>query len=334
MRHILPLALLICTPALAIARPDFTKHGPLPVGRTIVPFVKASETTGEPRELDTIIWYPAVAAGTGPDEVTEDAPIAESRWPLIMFSHGYCGLPEQSPFYVETLASWGFVVAAPQHPGTLLTDPSCTGQAPSQFVDSYANRVADIRFVIDRLLEDAKDPSSRLYHHIDPGRIGMTGHSFGGQTALRVASADRRIDGAVALAPVAPSGIAVRTPTMILGSELDSLVPYDTAIQTAYAALTGPRFLIELLNTGHCAYAVACVPSFCGAGCEPGTLTDEQAHDLTLHYALPFFLNYVAGDGRYASDLVPGREPPFSIVQHAVSLVSPRRKLPRRPSTP
>jgi predicted dienelactone hydrolase len=174
----------------------------------------------------------------------------------------------------------------------------------------------------------ANDPSSPFYRRIDPRRIGMSGHSFGGQTTLRVAAADARIDGAVALAPAAPIGITVRTPTMILGSELDSLTPYDDDIAKAYATLAGPRYLVELLNTGHCAYAVACVQGFCGAGCEPGTLTDQQAHDLTLHYALPFFLKYVAGNGRYASDLEPGSEPPFSIVQHAVPLVAPRHTLP------
>jgi predicted dienelactone hydrolase len=332
MRRLLPLILLLCTPALAAARPDFTQPGPLPVGRRIVPFTKRSETTGEPRELDTFIWYPAVAGSAAPGAVANDAPIAEQRWPLIMFSHGSCGLPAQSPFYVETLASWGFIVAAPPHPGNEVTDPQCTGQAPSDEADSYLNRVADIRFVLDALLADAEDPTSPFYRRIDPRRIGMSGHSFGGQTTLRVAAADPRIRGAVALAPAAPPpGLLVRTPTMIMGSELDSLVPYDTEIQTGYASLQGPRFLVELLDTGHCAYAVACLPEFCGAGCEPGTISDQTAHDLTLHYALPFFLKYVAGNGRFASDLEPGTEPPFSVVRHAVpGPPPPPRTLPAR----
>jgi predicted dienelactone hydrolase len=332
MRRVLPaLALvLLLSPAVAAARPDFTQRGPLDVGRMIVPYTKKSETTGEPRELDTFIWYPATVEGGAPGTVTNDAPVAEQRWPIIMFSHGSCGLPAQSPFYVETLASWGFIVAAPPHPGNQVTDPGCTGAGPSEVADSYANRVADIRFVLDQLLAASSDPSSPFYRRIDPRRIGMSGHSFGGQTTLRVAAADARIDGAVALAPAAPIGITVRTPTLILGSELDSLTPYDDDIAKAYATLAGPRYLVELLDVGHCAYAVACVPAFCGAGCEPGTLTDEQAHALTLHYALPFFLKYVAGNGRFGGDLEPGSEPPFSIVQRAVTSSSPRRTLPTR----
>ena len=70
-------------------------------------------------------------------------------------------LPAQSPFYVETLASWGFVVAAPPHPGNEITDPGCNGLGPSDEEDSYANRVADIRFVLDQLLAAANDPRRR-----------------------------------------------------------------------------------------------------------------------------------------------------------------------------
>jgi len=330
MRRTLPLSMLplLLAPALAAAGPDFTQRGPLDVGRMIVPFTKASETTGEPRRLETIIWYPAAAGSGAPNTVTEDATVAAVRWPIILFSHGSCGLPAQSPFYVETLASWGFIVAAPPHPGNQTIDPGCTGQGPSQVEDSYANRVADIRFVLDQLIAASTDADSPFYRRVDPRRIGMSGHSFGGQTTLRVAAADPRIDGAVALAPAAPTGITVRTPTMIIGSELDSLTPFDTAVARSYAALAGPRYLVELLNTGHCAFALLCAEAFCGTGCEPGTLTVEQGHDLTLYYALPFFLKYVAGNGRFESDLQPGVEPPFAVVHQAIPGSLPRRTLP------
>lgn len=329
MRRVLLLLVpMLLAPVLAWAGPDFTERGPLPVGRMIVPFVKASVTTGEPRELDTIIWYPAVASDAGPSAVTENAPVAESRWPIILFSHGSCGLPAQSPFYVETLASWGFVVASPPHPGNQTIDPGCTGQGPSQVEDSYANRVADIRFVLDEMIALSNDSASPFYRRIDPRRVGMTGHSFGGQTTLRVAAAEPRIDAAVALAPAAPTGITVRTPTMIIGAELDSLTTMDGAVARSYAALSGPRYLVELLNTGHCAFALLCAEAFCGAGCEPDNLTSEQSHDLTLHYALPFFLKYVAGNGRFEDQIQPGVEPPYAVVHQAFPGRTSRRTLP------
>ena len=48
-----------------------------------------------------MIWYPAVP-GTGTLErninVLRDAAVLERRLPLVMFSHGACAFPEQSPF--------------------------------------------------------------------------------------------------------------------------------------------------------------------------------------------------------------------------------------------
>jgi len=333
MRRTLLFALsLLAAPALAAAAgPDFTQHGPLDVGRRIVRWTKASETTGEPRVLDTLIWYPAAAGSGSRDQTTENAPVARGHWPVILFSHGSCGVPGQSPFYVETLASWGFVVAAPPHPGNQTVDPECRGgRDEGAIADSFANRVADIRFVLDQLVAASQDAGSPFFRRIDPRRVGASGHSFGGQTTLRVAAADPRVKAAVALAPAAPSGITVRTPTMILAAELDSLTRWETAIARSYALLAGPRFLVELKNTGHCAFALLCARAFCGDGCEPGTLDLETAHDLTLYYALPFFLQYVAGNGRGEDRILPGAEPAFAVVHQAVPGTLPVGRLPTR----
>ena len=40
-----------------------------------------------------------------------------SRCPLLVFSHGNSGYRQQSTFLTTHLASWGFVVAAPDHVG-------------------------------------------------------------------------------------------------------------------------------------------------------------------------------------------------------------------------
>src|SRR5215470_9320251 len=142
----LPLLVLLLANA-AFAAPDYAARGPYAVGYREVKYTKASETTGEPRELNTLLWYPAVP-GTGSFQGTKynDAEVLQDRWPLILFSHGSCGIPGQSPFYTEGLASWGFVVAAPPHPGnTTFELDHCSD--PDHLADSYANRVADIRFI-------------------------------------------------------------------------------------------------------------------------------------------------------------------------------------------
>src|SRR5262249_20926156 len=43
------------------------------------------------------------------------AEAVDGGYPLVVFSHGFAGFPEQSVSLVRHLASWGFVVAAPDH---------------------------------------------------------------------------------------------------------------------------------------------------------------------------------------------------------------------------
>jgi len=288
----------------------------------VTDFTKPSETTGQPRTLNTYIWYPAVAnTGHAQGNALRDADVLSGRWPLIMFSHGSCGIPNQSPFYAEALASWGFIVAAPSHPGNTTFELSTCSQ-PAVLADSFANRPADIGYVASVLIGASRsEPDSPFYRRVDPDRLGMTGHSFGGQTTLRVAASDRRFDAAVALAPAVGEGLStldIEIPTMVMGAELDSLTPFETASRDAYALLRGPRFLVELLNTGHCAFAIACGESLCGNGCQPGTASLDETHHLTNRYAVPFFLTYLARSANDTSLLLPSAAPDGAVVVAAV----------------
>jgi predicted dienelactone hydrolase len=305
--------LLLATTALAI--PDGTTPGPHPVGITTRTFVKPSETTGEARQLETIIWYPAVeGTGTAEGGVFRDATVIRRRWPLVMFSHGSCAFPAQSSFFTARLASWGFVVAAPPHPGNTIADyPGCS--EPAQFADSFANRAADIRFVIDQLLL----PGGPFAGVLNGRRIGVTGHSFGGQTTLRVLAADRRVRAGLSMAPVVAGieDLRIDVPTMIFAAELDTLTPLDTDARGSYDLLEGPRFFVEVLNAGHCAFAVGCIPAACGLGCEPSNLPPSETQKITMRYGVPFFLRYVAGKHRFGKLLRARAAPPNVVVLEA-----------------
>lgn len=329
-RPLLCALAIALAPALASAQPVIDGRGEHAVGYRVRDYTTSSVTSGEPRTLETHVWYPAVAGtGTPQGEALRDADVLAGRWPLILFSHGSCGIPNQSPFYMEALASWGFVVAAPAHPGnTTFELPECSD--PENLAEAFANRPADIRFVTDTLLAASRrDRSSPFYQRIDPERIGVSGHSFGGQTTLRVAAADPRIDGAVALAPAVGIDLDISAPTMVIGAELDTLTPFETDSRDAYALLRGPRYLVEFLDTGHCAFAIACAEALCGAGCPPEGLDLEVTHRWTLRYAIPFFLQYVAGRGDYSASLLPARAPDgVDVVAAVPSVRSGRRPLP------
>ncbi len=293
MRAALLLVAVAVTPVVAR---DFSRPGPHPVGTTTLTFTKASETTGTPRVLATRIWYPAKPGTGGAGDVHTDAEVARGRWPLVVFSHGSCGFPDQSPFFTAGLAAWGFVVAAPPHPGNT-THELATCNTPEEFADSFANRVADVRFVIDQMLAAARDRTSRFAGRLNPRRIGMSGHSFGAQTTLRVLAADSRVRAGVALAPttLGITDLSITRPTLVATGAIDSVTPFATEARGAFAFLHGPRYLVELDASGHCAFTIACVPELCGVGCTPDALPLAEAHTLTMRWAVPFFVRYVAG---------------------------------------
>ncbi len=111
-----------------------------------------------------------------------------------------------------------------------------TDQQKTVRVEAWvANRVPDIRFLLDQLLNGAAwDSEAKL----DPTRIGIVGHSFGGWTALAATEVERRIRAVVALAPggssqpkpgIIPGKLTFTwgrdVPTLYLVAENDIMLP-------------------------------------------------------------------------------------------------------------
>ncbi len=117
------------------------------------------------------------------------------RWragqtPVVVMSHGLGSRPEDFSSVGEQLASYGFVVALPQHPGSdfqqaqdLLNGLSRQVFKTSEFID----RPKDISFVLDELeRRNAQEFGNRL----NLKSVGVAGHSFGGYGALAVGGAE------------------------------------------------------------------------------------------------------------------------------------------------
>lgn len=286
-----------------------TEDGPYGTGFDRLDFVKASETNPrEQRRLRTSVWYPA-PPGTFPNDVNPGgqprAPFAEGlqALPVVLFSHGSCGFERQSIFLVRRLATWGFIVAAPPHPGNTTSD-FLTCSTPATLADSFVNRPEDIRFVLDRLLELNQDPTSFLYQRIDPARVSMSGHSFGGLTTLRVLARDPRFVAGLALAPVTRTireeVQQIRRPVMIQVGVLDPLL---ADARSGFAWLEPPKMLVELERTTHSPFSDFCLE------CTPETLSPEEVHWYVLRYAVPFLLAYGAADHRFDRFLEPAATP-------------------------
>lgn len=140
------------------------------------------------RPLHVSVWYPTRSAGEaavvgenrafyGVPVLRDAAPAPGSR-PLVLLSHGYSGSWRNLSWLAMDLAARGYIVAAPDHPGTTTFD-----QDPSRAATLW-ERPRDLSRAIDALAGD-----TGLAGEVDTNRVAAIGHSLGGWTVTALAGA-------------------------------------------------------------------------------------------------------------------------------------------------
>jgi len=179
------------------------------------------------------LWHPA-------------QPATNEARPLVLYSHPSGGNRRSAGFLTTHLASHGYVVAALDHSETFAAElapkPNETPEQKHARAQSWiANRVPDLRFLLDAILNDASLTSELA---IDARRVGLAGHSFGGWTVLQTVEEDPRVRAVVAMAPGGNSnpkpGILAVTlnfdwrrdvPTLYLAGDSDTSIPLEGAVE-------------------------------------------------------------------------------------------------------
>ncbi len=177
--------------SVACATPEDDARGPHPVGITTL---ELHDPTRQ-RTLVAEVWYPAEEGVQ--EEWSRPLPLIQPLWvardaalapgaprPLVLVSHGALGFRFAQGWLATNLASHGYVVAAVDHPGSMLGD--LTGEG----MFTLWNRALDVSVLLDDLLDDP-----RFGDALDPERISFVSHSAGGHTGLLLAGA--RFDPAV-----------------------------------------------------------------------------------------------------------------------------------------
>jgi len=225
--------------------------------------VAPSAVVGKPTYTYTLkSWLPASLADNPvltnlPDAVPTDsyldAPIdpdtaasgdPHGEYPVVLFNEGFGSYPEQSTFLTDHLATWGFVVAAPNDPTTDL-EAVLTGKA----TPSVAADMPYLDAALAYLQTEAHTRGSRFDHLLDFTKVGVVGHSLGGGAAITMAR-NPLVKTYAALAPAPGTVPTTHKPGLVMYGTADTIVP-PSSVQSLYARLPTPKRLIAIDGAGH-----------------------------------------------------------------------------------
>jgi len=275
---------------------------------------------GVPQDVAQVLGIPVA-----PTPAFRDVARAAGTFPLVLFSHGNLGIRFQSIFLTTHLASHGYVVVSPDHHGNTFVDALLGIVDPA----SITNRPLDMSFLIDTFLAKTATGGDFFEGAIDPAKIGMSGHSFGGYTTFALTGGtfvlgtftDARIKAAF---PQAPAAFAfadaffatIGIPTLIVGGSIDETTPFPGDQQRPFdnlpvgASVVG---LAQVVGAGHFTFSDFCeVPrnllSFIGGfdeACEPRHIAWRHAHDIVNFLGLNFFDATLGGDAAALARIAP-----------------------------
>jgi predicted dienelactone hydrolase len=328
------------TPGSTVDAPDAL--GSFAVGHTMFTAIDAAR---DDRELIVNVWYPVDEADaatepraeyplTGPftlaSEVAVDGLPVSSAGPLafLVFSHGFGGINTQSTQLTEALASHGFIVASPAHTGNTALDTS--DDMPAE------KRVPDVSFVIDTMFERSNTPGDAFEGRIDESKVGVLGHSFGGQTSMGMvagwagAGPDPRVKAIGVIAGGVGEGdfsdeafASVIAPTVLLVGTLDRGAFENHRYAFTHMPNAEGLFKVEITDANHTHFANVCdignyliddlgveQEAWPGLGAEAliqpynDTCTDDvfpiaEAHRLQNLYMVAHFKRYLLGQTGY-----------------------------------
>lgn len=176
----------------------YAERGTFPVGLRDL-------TTGGEKPLEIRVWYPAleenhleetmyryeikmgaplgkVTIATYPGQAMEEAAydLSSGPYPLVILSPGFSFGASTYAWLAEHLASYGFVVIAPEHQEIL--DPA------NDLWQAAIHRPQDILSVL-AFVEAQVETGGTFEGLIASERVAVLGHSYGGYTALAAAGA-------------------------------------------------------------------------------------------------------------------------------------------------
>ena len=336
------LVALTVTPALLFPPyqpPRVT--GPQPVGTFTSSYtdqnrIETFSKSGGHREVNVKFWYPKDGEG---------------KYPLVVFSPGAFGMKGGNASTFVELASHGYVVCAMDHPYHALFTRDSRGRVTTADLgflrqvqnanagkydeatafkvetDWMAPQVADIKFVLDTVVAQTRLAGTEpVFQRIDVDKIGLLGHSLGGESSAEVGRERNDISAVINLDADLHGeyvGFASGRPVInskpypvpiltfysdVVAHRLEAIPDASNVIAVKHVAATAPKaFEVHLTGTDHMSFTDLplkspallslinrSVPQAAGHETDP-LATIEKMNSIIL----AFFNTYLKGQGTF-----------------------------------
>ncbi|MEV5884590.1 dienelactone hydrolase family protein [Streptomyces sp. NPDC052020] len=221
-----------------------------------------------------------VVTGFGGGTIYYPTSTSDGTFGAVVISPGFTALQSSIAWLGPRLASQGFVV--------FTIDTNTTMDQPD-------SRGRQLLAALDYLTE-----RSSVRSRIDSSRLGVMGHSMGGGGSLEAAKSRPSLQAAIPLTPwnLDKTWPEVRTPTMIIGADGDSIAPVSSHSEPFYSSLPSStdRAYLELNNATHFA---------------PNTSNTTIAK-----YSISWLKRFIDNDTRYDQFLCPLPRPSLAIEEY------------------
>lgn len=263
-------------------------------------------------------------------------PETGSKFPVILFSHGFGGNKDGFAPVGKHWASHGFVVIHPTHfdgmapssepqetsPSTALLSQTRLGNIRSRISEpkNIRDRVQDLVLILDEI-DNFSKTVPRLTDKIDKSKIGVGGHSFGAYTAMLIGGttvnlgkdyatsyADKRIN---CILPISGQGTGqqgltrdswknVKIPMMVITGTNDRGVGnqrYEWKMEPYEYSRPGGKFLVVIDGANHFSFGGQLGPR--------GTKVVDCVKSVSTHFWNSYLKNSEASGKVIMSDTLP-----------------------------
>ncbi|WP_406841202.1 alpha/beta hydrolase family protein [Streptomyces sp. AHU1] len=258
-------------PAQAAANPY--ERGPAPTNASI-------EASRGPYAVSTTTVSALSVSGFGGGTIYYPTSTADGTFGAVAVSPGYTAYQSSISWLGPRLASQGFVVFTID---TLTT------------LDQPDSRGRQLLAALDYLTR-----SSSVRTRIDSGRLGVMGHSMGGGGTLEAAKSRPSLQAAIPLTGwnLDTTWPEIKTPTLIVGADGDTIAPVATHSQPFYASLpsTLDKAYLELRGATH--------------------FTPNSSNTTIAKYSISWLKRFIDDDTRYEQFLCPLPQASLTIAEY------------------